>query len=115
MEPKQTGGAKLIHPEKAGFTPIYDMLNARMSRLELLTYASLYGFMFELIVPPELSEYNTFDKNGKLTVPITNFILKFVVITPLTVRLPEYNGVKKASETPVNFLKEANAQQSIWT
>ena len=28
--------------------------------------------------------------------------------------MPEYNGVKKASETPGNFLNEAKTQQSIW-
>jgi hypothetical protein len=115
MVRKQKGGAKLIHPEKTGFSATFDMLKIEGSSLEILTYTSLYGFMFELIVDPSKTEYYTLDATGRLKTPITEFILKLVVTTQSnTVTLPEYNGVKKASETPGNFLNEAKTQQSIW-
>jgi hypothetical protein len=114
MVRKQKGGAKLIHPEKTGFSATFDMLKSEGSSLEILTFSSLYGFMFELIVDPSKTEYYTLDATGRLKTPITEFILKLVVTTPITITLPEYNGVKKASETPGNFLNEAKTQQSIW-
>jgi hypothetical protein len=122
----QTGGAGLIHPEKTGFTPIYDMLTSPGARLELFTYSSLHGFMFELIVEGKDTEYSTFSANGAREMPITNFILKIVATTTVTKDLPshyfgvvpeyfcDFNGVEKQSVTSSRFFDEAKMQQEIW-
>jgi hypothetical protein len=114
MVRKQKGGAKLIHPEKTGFQATFDMLNSAGSILKLLTIDSLHGFMFELIVDPDDTEYYTFSADGTLTLPITNFILKIVVTSPISQRLGSYEGVNKMSMTPNSFLNEAKMQQTIW-
>jgi hypothetical protein len=115
------GGLKLKHNQKVGFEPIIDMINPSDSKLKVLTYSSLKGFMFILNVSPNNSEYldlndnfSTFDK------PVTSYILKFVVMTELGDDiLPLYYGHdkewhKKETESTQGFLDEAKLQQDIW-
>jgi len=119
----QTGGVKLRKPgsDNTGFTPVLKMLQIPDSKIEMLSYESLFGFMFELIVPPEETEYVGLNKSQKLfTVPITNFILKIVVIGSvgdggITSRyLPDFFGTQKACELNDSFINEAKIQQDIW-
>jgi len=108
----QKGGAKLLHPDKIGFKPIFDMLTSPGAILKLLSNDSRYGFIFELIVRSEYTEYYTNDATGMFKIPITNFILKIVVIASLKVNLPKCGS--KYSVIAKEFLDEAKNQQLIW-
>jgi hypothetical protein len=117
----QTGGVKLINPKNIGFTPVLNMLTHPDSKIETLSYESLFGFMFELIVDKSATEYAGLTKSQKLfTVKITNFILKIVVIGRegdggITSRyLPDFFGTQKACELNESFINEARIQQDIW-
>jgi hypothetical protein len=94
---KQRGGLKLKNSSKKGFKAVYDMINSPSGSLKLLTYKSLKGFMIFLTVSDSDSEYLTL--NGtQFTKPVTSFILKFAVITPINDdTLPNYKGVEKSS------------------
>lgn len=115
------GGAKII-PKKGetieeltGFLPVQKMLNSENAELDLLTYNSLKGFMFTLKVDSEESRYNTLGDSYLFDTPITNFILKIVVITPLNnIILPKFEGIIKASESKESFFEEAKLQMKIW-
>jgi hypothetical protein len=110
----QKGGLKLKNPSKIGFNAVYDMINSNSGRLQLFTYNSLKGFMITLEVNEADSEYLTL--NGtQFTKPVTSFILKFAIITPINnERLPEYKGINKSSESRDSYFEEAKLQQRIW-
>jgi len=117
--PTQSGGLKL-NPHKgytpgSGFQPVMDMLSSPGSKLSLLTYSSLYGFMFVLDVPKEDSNY--IGLNSTYTIfnkTITSFILKFTVITDKSVKLTPFHRNQKMSETKPSFESEASIQQTAW-
>ena len=74
------GGLKLKNINKKGFKALFDMINSASAKINLLTYSSLKGFMIELSVSEQASEY--FSLKGNMFVePVTNYILKFAVIT----------------------------------
>ena len=103
------GGAIKKNPGKNGFTPISDMLDINAT-LKLLSDDSLYGFILELTVREEDSEYTTINNQ-----PITNFVLKIVVTSPeKNSILPRYKDKNKLSESVSNFVNEAKIQQGIW-
>jgi hypothetical protein len=111
----QLGGLKLIHSDKTGFTPIVDMINSSSSKLSLLTYKSLKGFMITLDVSEDDSEYLGLTSKYRFENPITSFILKFAVIAPQNdTSLPIYNKVDKSSESMESYYEEAKLQQTIW-
>lgn len=106
------GGAKKKNPSKSGFDPVRDMLENSTTKLELLSDDSLYGFIVELTVEADQSEYTTiYDQ------PITNFIMKFVVTTPEKDKLlpiHRRSDKYKQSESVTSFVNEARIQQHIW-
>ena len=112
----QHGGVQLIHPEKSGIQPIYDMLNSTGAVFDLFTYKSLKGFMFSLNVNPGNSEYKTLNStNSRFTEEVTNFILKIVVIAPQNdTSLGKFNQIGKSSESLDSFFDEAKMQQNLW-
>jgi hypothetical protein len=114
------GGVTKNNPGKKKFTPILDMLLHGV--ISLLTADSLKGFMIQLDVPEQYSEFKTI-YNGRFTIPVVSYLLKFVIIhdkstRPLKRPLPSLtlNGrrIVKACETPTKFLNEAATQQRIW-
>lgn len=108
----QNGGLKLINPKKTDFQPIYDMITR--GELQILTYASLKGFIFTLTVSKTDSEYLTFS-GTKFIKPVTSFILKFAVITPKNnTPLDDYKDRYKYSESTRSYIEEAQLQQQIW-
>jgi hypothetical protein len=109
------GGLKLKNINKKGFKALFDMINSASAKINLLTYSSLKGFMIELSVSEQASEY--FSLKGNMFVePVTNYILKFAVITKDNdTLLPQYYGREKASESRESFFDEAKLQQKIWT
>jgi len=110
------GGFKLINTALRGFEPVYQMMQSQQSRLTILTISSLKGYMLRLNVSPENSLYKELNKSGsRFGDTITNFILKYVVITPqANETLPSYSNIDKESESAESFLTEANLQQYIW-
>ncbi len=112
----QSGGVKrkVYDPDSQDFTPIYNMVNAANSKLSVLTTESLKGFMLNLTVDKEDSEYLNL-RDNQFTVPVTDFILKFVIVTDIPARdLDDYNGTHKSSESRESFFNEAKLQQYIW-
>jgi hypothetical protein len=112
----QYGGVKrkVYDPDSQDFTPIYNMVNAANSKLSVLTTDSLKGFMLNLTVDKEDSEYLNL-RGKRFTEPVTNFILKFVILTDIPSRdLGYYNGTHKSSESHESFFNEAKLQQYIW-
>lgn len=112
---KQSGGLKLKDPSKTGFQPILDMMKRPSARLGVLAYASLKGFMLNLEVDPDDSEYYQLI-NGSFSTPVTSFIMKLTILTPgYGHRLPDFGkNVKKKSETALSYFEEAKLQQMIW-
>jgi RIO1 family len=109
----QFGGVKLKNPEKIRFTPVYDMIDNADSKLDVLTYSSLKGFLFTLDVPAEVSEY--VDMGKRLNVPVLNYILKFAVIRDdADYPLLDCDGNEKVSESPDTYFQEAKMQQTCW-
>jgi len=120
---RQTGGVKLKPNSSPGFAPVMEMIQNPQSELKLISHKSAYGFMFELIVPPEYTKYLALNKNKqKFTVPVTNFILKIVLIPNdeasqlIVIRGPGrmIDGTRKYFENKRRFLKEVQTQQEIW-
>ena len=99
------------------FNPVYNMVNRVDTQLSLLTANSLKGFMINLNVTENDTEYKNLDKDGAFTVPVTNFILKFVVFrgTSNPDSLESYNGIHKSFESRQSFFNESKLQQYIWT
>jgi len=132
----QHGGLKLINPEKytdedgevkIGFQPIIDMINSEGSRLQILSYSSLSGFIFSLVVNPLYTEYYGLDDTfSQFDKPITSFVLKIVIITPPSSRRElDYYRIyidhntkphiyNKFAETKDTFFQECKLQQHIW-
>ena len=97
------GGTKLKNREKTGFKAIFDMIQSPNSRLELLTVASLKGFIFTLNVDQDYSEYLKLNK-GRFGDSTTKFILKFAVIAPQNnTVIPNYKTIQKNSESASSF------------
>ena len=112
----QSGGVKrkADDMDSPGFTRIYNMVNAANSKLDVLNTGSLKGFMSNLTVDKEDSEYLNL-RGKRFTEPVTNFILKFVILTDIPGRdLGYYNGKHKSSESRESFFNEAKLQQHIW-
>ena len=105
------GGAIKKNPGKHGFVPIRDMLENSTATLELLSDDSSYGFIVELTVHADHSEYTTIDDQ-----PITSFILKIVVTSPEknSILLTYKDDKPKRTESVSNFVNEAKVQQQIW-
>ncbi len=115
---RKTGGLKLLHPEKQGFDPVMEMIRSPGAVLSVLTTASLKGFMIELNVKREHSEYMTFSgaagSGSKMTTPVTSYILKFAVLTDSPKNLPAYDGNDKQTDAPEDYYAESKLQQSVW-
>lgn len=116
---EQDGGVELceeVHTGDSRFQPIIDMLTSEGSTLTLLTFSSLYGFMFELNVTTRNAMYQEFDTliDGRRSIPVTSYILKFAVISPTSDSLPVFNDKIKNSETKSKFESEARIQQTAW-
>ena len=114
------GGVKARFPRKLGFQPVYDMIIDSNSQLSVLTTSSLKGFMVKLdinnqdINNQDINNQNIIAYKTEKNVPITSYILKFVIITERVVNLGLYNDNKKQSETRNDFIGEAKLQQLIW-
>ena len=110
------GGVTQNNLSKTYFTPIRDMLlNGTIS---LLTANSLKGIMIQLDVNEQYSEFKT-TFNGRFTVPVVSYLLKFVVINDgVKRRLPmltlKDHELVKSCETSEKFREEAIIQQRIW-
>ena len=130
----QCGGVKRKADDidSPGFTPVYDMINIDRSKLSVLTVDSLKGFMINLIADSTDSKYLNLGKT-QFTAPVTDFILKFVIIkgtndfTPLEsykkvkikstddpTHLEPDKYVHKSCETQDSFFEETKLQQDIW-
>jgi hypothetical protein len=109
----QNGGLKLVHPDKKGFLPVYDMITAPSSELSLLTATGLSGFLYNLDVTPDISEYTTFN-DINFDVPVEKYVIKFVILGNDFYRLSAFNDSSKKSETVSSFYNESKLQQSLW-
>lgn len=112
------GGLKLKNVHKKGFQPVMDMVNSPGSSLGVIATQARKGFIITLSIEPAYSEYNALKmakSSATFTKPVTSFILKFAVVTPIDFTdLPSFNGVQKNSETKKTFAREAALQQNIW-
>ena len=102
------GGLILTDTTLTGFTPVIEMI--KNGKITILSNMSKSGIIFKLIVSEENSYYTNFNKNGA---KIKQFIIKLAIITPLKI-MYELMGQTKKTETPENFLQEAQIQQDIW-
>jgi hypothetical protein len=120
----KTGGAKLKHPEKKGFQPMLDMIESPNSTFSVLSYESMYGFVFTLNLDghPEDAEYIG-RVGSRFNKPIVNYIIKFSflrTIPPIPfpyVPLPSFtleHHIPKQSVKVNRFLQEAEIQQKTW-
>ncbi len=111
------GGTKKTDETKKGFSPLFSMINNSSSKLSVLTVDSLKGFMIRLSVNSKDSVYKSLNKqNSRFTKPVTEYILKFVVITDKNdTHLPNYKDIEKSSESMDSFFDEAKLQQHIWS
>lgn len=117
MVRKQKGGLKLIMKEgvdNSGFNPVFDMLQNPDSKIKLLTYASLTGFMIEMNLSDSISRYLTMGSGTRFNKIVNNYIFKFAVLSDTSARIPNYKEKNKICEKRINYFNEAKTQQSIW-
>lgn len=117
MVRKQKGGLKLIMKEgvdNSGFNPVFDMLQNSDSKISVLTYESLTGFMIEMNVSDDISRYLTNGNTSRFNKIVNNYIFKFAVLSETSSRIPNYKDVNKICEKKNNYFNEAKTQQSIW-
>ena len=118
------GGATLIASSRLTvrdkFEPIIRMLNASSSNLSDFIYSSLKGFMLKLTISDDETLYKINNRTtSKLSIPVTEYILKIVVLSRTDrERLPPYVGVDKhhtkMTESRESFFNETKMQMSIW-
>ena len=97
------------------FNRVYNMVNRDNSSMSAFNGNSLKGVMINLTVNETDTGYKNLNTSGKFTVPVTNFILKFVITTDIPNRdLKYYKKVRKLSESQESFFNEAKLQQDIW-
>ena len=114
MATEQIGGLKLLHPNKMGFQPLFDMISSPSARIGLLSSGSLKGFLFTLDVPSDDAEYNQL-VGRNFREPVTSYILKVAILTPERVRrLDPFKTLPKESETKNSYFEEAKLQQTVW-
>ena len=98
MVRKQKGGLKLIMKEgvdNSGFNPVFDMLQNPDSKISVLTYESLTGFMIEMNVSDDISRYLTNGNTSRFNKIVNNYIFKFAVLSETSSRIPNYKDVNK--------------------
>ena len=109
------GGAIQKNPAKSRISAILDMLDNSTAKLKILFDKSKFGFILELTVDEEDSEYTTMDGE-----PIITFILKLVIISPNQEEGYNYENKKtrtdmrKITETEQTFTTESTTQHNIW-
>jgi hypothetical protein len=105
-----------INIKKDGFTPVYNMVNNDSSQMSVLTVDSLKGFMINLTVNEQDTEYLNL-RGTQFTNPVTNFILKFVILrgTNDVTPLQSYNNIHKSFESRKSYFEEAKLQQFVWS
>lgn len=111
----QTGGLKLMNTDKQGFLPVYDMIIARDSTVSFLTGEAASGIIYKLDVSQTSSEYKALN-NLNFDTPVTNYVLKFVLLTETRQTRPVLvqGDPPKITETIDSFYEEAKLQQYIW-
>ncbi len=87
----------------------------------MLSYWSLYSFLFELSVSPENSPYLLL-RNGEFVEPATEFVLKLSLLytlqrndLPNADEVPPFRNGQKAVSSQEDFVQEAIVQQHLWT
>lgn len=113
------GGAKLItkkdEGQLSGFEPVERMISSNSAVINLLTYSSLKGFMYRLKVSKHDTYYNRLGKGNMFNEPITDFILKLVVIRDSAdENVGTYYHQVKTSESNESFFEESKLQMKIW-
>ncbi len=102
--------------DEYGIQPILYILQTKNVIINLISYSSLNGFIFEIILPEDAESPYLGHLAGVVGVhQIHDFIIKLVVITtnPEESILP-YGGVKKEPALINNFILESNIQDNIW-
>jgi hypothetical protein len=108
------GGAIQKNPEKSGIDAIIVMLGSPTAKLKVLSENSKFGFIFELTIDEDESEYTRNDG-----VAITSFILKLVIISPKKSTEVYINTITrvhmdKGTETKETFLTDVRVQHNVW-
>ena len=111
------GGLKTMRPKKHknnSFDLVRTMLFSPNAKTKLISFNSLYGFIFRLSV--DLSHAQFLDvRNSKFQTPVTEYIIKLSVIADEEDDdLGFFLNHKKTAMTAREFMDEAIFQQSVW-
>jgi len=116
--PLQHGGLALknkdqfegtTNTEKYAKAFTYMIQNA--SEIKCISYRSLVGYIFIIKIEPNDAVFLNLDSANKYTIPVTNILVKFALITPTK---KEYADGTKITINNEDFEKEKNIQLDIY-
>jgi len=117
---KFSGGVRQIDLSVSSFFAVLLMICARGATLTLISYSSLKGFVFRLVIPTHLySQFFTLNpQKTAFNKPVVTLILKFEILSrdeeglsPLIVNGKSYT---KVTDRIIDFHNEAKTQQNIY-
>jgi hypothetical protein len=117
---KFSGGVSQIDLSVSSFFAVLLMICARGAKLTLISYSSLKGFVFRLVIPSHLySQFFTLNpQKTAFNKPVVTLILKFEILSryeeglsPLIVNGKSY---RKETDRIIDFHNEAKTQQNIY-
>ena len=103
--------------DEYGIQPILYILNTKNVIINLISYSSLNGFIFELILPEDAESPYLGHLAGVVGVyQIRHFIIKLVVLTTNSEDsiLPYVKGIIKKPVVINKFILESNIQDNVW-
>ena len=115
------GGTYIVegNTEKDVSKIIFSLLQNPAVKITILSYESLYGFVFEIVIPNEDTPFREHDENG-IEYNVTRLIIKFVLLVNDNIRRKYQNiqfGDKTVTKDVVNveaLENEAKTQNTLW-
>uniref|UniRef100_A0A6C0F3Q5 Uncharacterized protein n=1 Tax=viral metagenome TaxID=1070528 RepID=A0A6C0F3Q5_9ZZZZ len=111
------------HPEKDVAKIIFSLVKNPKVTITIVSYESLYGFVFEILIPDEITPFREVGGDG-VEYKVTRLIIKFVLLdnTPSGMRrvnldkleFDEENVYTKKSVSLDSLIDEAVGQDEIW-
>uniref|UniRef100_A0A6C0HAH1 Protein kinase domain-containing protein n=1 Tax=viral metagenome TaxID=1070528 RepID=A0A6C0HAH1_9ZZZZ len=119
--PLQHGGLALkntvtgdTYEEKYENAFMYMIENA--SEIKCISYDSLSGYIFIIYIAEEKAVFLNLDDKNEFTIPVTNILVKFALITPEKIRYPSIIVKRKEKHTMTisDFEEEKKIQLDIY-
>jgi len=108
---KQFTGAN----DREKYTEAFTYMIKNATEIKCISYNSLAGYIFIIKIEPDDAVFLNLDSDNKYTIPVTNILVKFALITPT--KLHYANAIDKTDKSTMikqDFEKEKNIQLDIY-